>query len=478
MTLVPTDEQYDVLAHLSSTKDNIMLDALAGTGKSATLSMLDKAAKEKSCLYLVYNTSAKIKAEKQQKDEAAFRSTTKIKTINGCGYGIWRNTVSVKDLDGKKMLNIVKDEMTGLKGEDRDIYWDVINGCRMAKALGYLPDTDGIYPQAKRLCTREEFHARLEDRPSPLVADFIDRALIASTKAAYKRLIDFDDQVYMPALFGGTFPRFPLILIDESQDLNPVNHAMLDKLGKHSRVVSVGDPWQSIYAFRGAVQSGMESIARRFNCSRFPLATSFRCPQAIVEAARWHVPHYKWVKPGGSYQVLPSLQADDIPDHSAILCRNNAPLFALAFRLLIAGRSVSVAGSDIGPRIVRIMRKFGDESDSQTRVMDEIEEWLVKKLETAQDSKTVHDMAECMRIFAKQGENLGQAIAYAEHLFKSQGPIKLSTIHRAKGLEWPIVYILDRHLMNGNDQDQNLYYVAQTRALESCYEINSDGVVT
>lgn len=474
--MTPTDEQYAVLAQLSSTKSNLMLDALAGTGKSSTLSMIDKAAKEKSCLYVVYNKSAKEKAEKQQKEESAFRSTTNIRTINGVGYRVWMNSVSGIDLNGRKMLDIISSEMEGLKGEDREIFWDVVNGCRMAKALGYLPDT--TFPNAKRLITREAFHARLEDRPSSLVADFIDRALVHSAKDAYKGHIDFDDQVYMPALFGGTFPRYALVMVDERQDFNPVNDALLKKLCKSgTRLVAVGDPYQSIYGFRGAIADSMDKCAEEYSCTRLPLSVSFRCPQAIVEAAQWRVPHFKWVKPGGIYKVLPSLSADNIPDGAAILCRNNAPLFSLAFRLLIAGRAVSVAGSDIGPRIARIMRKFGDDEISKETVLDRIEEWLVRKLETSQDAKGIHDMAESMRVFANKGENLGQAIAYIDVIFKSRGTIKLSTIHKAKGAEWEIVYLLDTDLMNGYEQDLNLRYVGQTRSLNECYEIKTTGLL-
>jgi hypothetical protein len=40
------------------------------------------------------------------------------------------------------------------------------------------------------------------------------------------------------------------------------------------------------------------------------------------------------------------------PDGCCILSRNNAPLFAMALRLLSHGRSVNVGSSDIGPRVV------------------------------------------------------------------------------------------------------------------------------
>jgi ATP-dependent exoDNAse (exonuclease V) beta subunit len=78
-----------------------------------------------------------------------------------------------------------------------------------------------------------------------------------------------------------------------------------------------------------------------------------------------------------------------------------------------------------------------------------------------------------MRVFATFGETLDQAIAYAEHLFKQQGSIRLLTGHKAKGLEWDIVYHLDPWLIKDNDdQELNLRYVIGTRAKQESYEID------
>src|SRR5262249_17926029 len=159
----------------------------------------------------------------------------------------------------------------------------------------------------------------------------------------------------------------------ETQDLNPCNHVMLDKLVKR-RLVAVGDDCQSIYAFRGAVQGGMVKIEQKFSMTVLPLSVSFRCPEKVVEHAKWRVPEFKWVKPGGEVRVLTELHGNSIGDDAVIICRNNAPLFRVALRLLSLGRSVSVAGSDLGPRVVGIMKKLGDEDAKQATVIDLIEQ--------------------------------------------------------------------------------------------------------
>jgi len=162
--------------------------------------------------------------------------------------------------------------------------------------------------------------------------------------------------------------------------------------------------------------------------------------------------------------------ASSIGDNVAIICRNNAPLFALAFRLLGAGHSVSVVGSDLGPKLIGVMRKLGSEELSYAQTISAINDWLEEKL--SREAKNCEDMAECMRIFANAGKGtLGTAIAYAEHLFKQSGSIRLLTGHKAKGLEFDDVIHLDPHLLTPSEQDANLSYVISTRSKNRLTEI-------
>lgn len=81
-----------------------------------------------------------------------------------------------------------------------------------------------------------------------------------------------------------------------------------------------------------------------------------------------------------------------------------------------------------------------------------------------------------MLVFAEHGDSLGQAIAYAEHLFQQSGSIKLITGHKSKGLEFDRVFLLDTFLLKKDEQDQNLRYVMQTRSQNELYEIDSDAI--
>lgn len=463
----PTSEQEHILSLSTGTEDNLMINALAGTGKTTTLEMIERAVKAKPILYMCFN--------KKIADDASKRmlSTTTVRTFNSLGHRIWAKSCSMNlTLDPKKshtiLREIINETPRKASGPLWDSYWSVIHGVALAKALGYVPT--GKYPSARRLIDASALASRLEETPDDLTADLIDAVLTRSIAQAYKGRIDYNDQVYMPALFGGTFPRFPLVKVDEVQDLNPINHALLDKLVKH-RLIAVGDPFQSIYGFRGAMQSGMAALAAKFKTTPTHLSTSFRCPQAVVEAARWRVPHFNWIKEGGHVEGLNQLDVADISDDSAIICRNNSPLFRTAMGLLKLGRSVSVAGSDVGPKLIGIMKKLGEPSMSTASLLAAIDDWLAEKL--ARESTTATDLADCMRVFASFGSTLSTAISYAEHLFAQKGTIRLMTIHKSKGLEFETVYFLDPWLCREDEQDLNCRYVAQTRSMNNLFEINS-----
>jgi superfamily I DNA/RNA helicase len=471
--LSPTTEQTVIIDAACKTQDNLMINALAGTGKSSTLKMIDRAIKTKPALYLVFN--------RRNADEATssgeFADTTTIRTFNSLGHRIWAAYCAGKVvLDARKTNTLFKEHVDGLTKAEAKIVWTyyhiVADGVAKAKAIGYVPAD--VYPAAKRLANQTQLFNAMDEPPDEHAAEIIDHILTESIKRAYKGLIDYNDQIYMPALFGGAFPKFPLVLVDEYQDQSPVNHAMLEKLVR-GRIIGVGDPWQNIYGFRGAKSGGMGEAIEKYRMTSLDLSVSFRCPQAIVEAAQWRVPHFKWSKQGGHVEQVSLFRGSDFPDDATIICRNNAPILRLAFKLISDGRSVSVMGSELGPRLIGIMKKFGPESMKREAVFAAIETYREEKVLAG--SKSASDLADCMRVFADHGDTLGTAISYAEHLFKQTGTIRLLTGHKSKGLEFENVFFLDPWLLSDSEQDKNLRYVIITRSQNSLTILDSKSIV-
>lgn len=134
---------------------------------------------------------------------------------------------------------------------------------------------------------------------------------------------------------------------------------------------------------------------------------------------------------------------------------------------------MQVAGSDIGPKVLRLLGKVGRSGDSSEDLMFKIDGWRDAQLETTNSPQTIHDQAECMKVFASWGNSYDQAVGHAKHIFAQRGTIKLSTGHKAKGMEWDTVYHLDKHLLSKEGQDLNLKYVITTRAAKELFEITT-----
>ena len=91
--------------------------------------------------------------------------------------------------------------------------------------------------------------------------------------------------------------KYDAVILDEYQDTSASQLALLQNLyaGKDFPVMAVGDPNQSIYAWRGAAAKTIERFSLDFPCEdkkdslRFELLTSWRSDQRIIEVANRHI---------------------------------------------------------------------------------------------------------------------------------------------------------------------------------------------
>ncbi|TAL20322.1 ATP-dependent helicase, partial [Patescibacteria group bacterium] len=121
---------------------------------------------------------------------------------------------------------------------------------------------------------------------------------LAAEYAAHKKranAVDFDDLlanldellVGHPEVAERLSSQFRYILVDEYQDTNPVQAAIVDRLAAvHKNILVVGDDAQSIYSFRAATVENILSFPRRFPGARvFRLETNYRSAPEILELA-------------------------------------------------------------------------------------------------------------------------------------------------------------------------------------------------
>lgn len=480
MTFTPTDEQLAIVDAAQNSEDNLLVSALAGAAKTSTLVLIAEALPETQILCLAFN--------KKIADEMTRRlpKNCVAKTLNGLGHSVWGDAIGRRlSINASKTYDLLSAEMDSLdpvtRKEVGDNFTDIMRTIDFGKACGWIPDSFSKPPfTAKPLMSDDEFFGHIDEEYSKDVQDLIIGITIKSLNMAFSGECDFGDQILMPTVFHGAFPRYPLVLVDEAQDLSALNHAMLRKIVK-KRVIAVGDPNQAIYGFRGAHEESMELLRREFSMRELMLTVSFRCPIKVVEAARWRAPYMKapeWAKEG-SVTTLTEWTPDDIPDQSAVICRNNAPLFSTAVKLLKAGRPAELYGNDIGKSLLKVMTKLGQSNMNLLDAQAALDRWHAEKKAKTKSTgwNALADRVECIRIFLTHGKTLGDAMAYAQHLFNSRGPIKLMTVHKSKGLEFPHVLILDEDLISDKAQDPNVRYVAITRAQETLTYIYSEEYV-
>jgi DNA helicase II / ATP-dependent DNA helicase PcrA len=483
--LEATEEQVRIIDAVRQSTSNILINALAGAAKSTTLEFICKYKTGIPILSLAFN--------KKIADELGSRlpSHVQCKTLNALGHRVWQQQVgnTKLTLDTSKTKTYVVEFLDTLPKREKTDAWDIfgslIKAVDVARMAGYVPPK---FQSISRPIITELDQAYYDETFDGDTPDFlfrmIDFCLERSIQSAYKGLIDFNDQIYMPTIFGGTFPAFPLVMVDEAQDLSPLNHAMLRKLVRQ-RLIAVGDPWQSIYGFRGAVSNGMAVLKSTFSMSEYNLSVSFRCPRSVVRRAQFRVPHMRWPEWAveGTVERLEAWTAAKIPSNAAIICRNNAPLFSCALSLIRAGRSIRLLGADIGPSLVKTLKKLGPMDTPQSDVLTLIDRWAADKLKKARSVGTIEDKAECLRVFAYRGEDLKEAVNWAEALFQQKGEIQLMSGHKSKGLEFDTVYHLDpwripnKYAQEGEalEQELNVRYVIETRAKQSLFLISMEG---
>jgi DNA helicase-2/ATP-dependent DNA helicase PcrA len=151
------------------------------------------------------------------------------------------------------------------------------------------------------------------------VASFFDQT-VADAYALYQRrlhssnAVDFDDLLMLTVEVLERFPEaltrwqqaFRYVLVDEYQDTNHAQYRLLQLLaGKHRNVFAVGDPDQSIYAFRGADIRNILEFERDFGGARqVALEQNYRSTNAILRAANAVIGHNRERKPKNLWSEL------------------------------------------------------------------------------------------------------------------------------------------------------------------------------
>lgn len=329
------------------------------------------------------------------------------------------------------------------------------------------------------------------------VFDLVPQVLSRAMNPMDDGEIDFDDMVWLPVVRGLPVKQYDLLLVDEAQDLNRCQQALIRKAGR--RLVLCGDPKQAIYGFAGADCDSMprmeaELVAEARGCVILPLTVTRRCGKAIVMEARNQVPDFEahednplglvghaLFKKKGAFNDYTA----QVRDGDMILCRVNAPLVSQCFRFLKEGRKANIQGRDVGQGLIGTIKRL--KAGSILDLVAKVDDWLHKEVDkenakhNPSDARLIafQDRADCIVCFTGGCDTVDQVVGKIESVFTDSLDtvgIKLSSIHKAKGLEAHRVFFLRPkggecpHPMAKTGwqrgQEQNLLYVAITRAIE------------
>ena len=162
----------------------------------------------------------------------------------------------------------------------------------------------------QQLVQPDDYIAYANKLPASDDADKLERQKhteLARLFDAYLRLcrehkvIDYDDQIYLtiqllqarPNVLRELQARYQYILVDEFQDTNPMQSALIDLLsGKQQNIMVVGDDDQSIYGWRGATLANILDFKQRYLQAReITLIENYRSTQSILDAAYRLIQH-------------------------------------------------------------------------------------------------------------------------------------------------------------------------------------------
>jgi DNA helicase II / ATP-dependent DNA helicase PcrA len=151
------------------------------------------------------------------------------------------------------------------------------------------------------------------------VSSFYDQT-VAEVYALYQKrmfasnAVDFDDLLMLTVQVLERFPEalkrwqkaFRYVLVDEYQDTNHAQYRLLQLLaGKHRNLMVVGDPDQSIYAFRGADIRNILDFETDFSDARsIALEQNYRSTNTILSAANAIIANNRERKPKNLWSEL------------------------------------------------------------------------------------------------------------------------------------------------------------------------------
>lgn len=470
-----TKEQEDIFTFIQKGIGNAVINAVAGSGKSSTIrGCLTLIPENEKKLVITHNKSVAEEMKKSLQEAGYSLKNTEITTFHSMGFKIIKanglldiQNVKVASQDSKEEKYNRQITENILSYTEEDIHMDSV------KLTVYKSNVMELLAlsQANLVQTTEEINSIAEKYGIEPISNEIETVekLMGWGRSMVSDELSYGDMLWLPNELNLKIPfsyRYSYIFVDEAQDMSPAQMGIVKKLiNRGTRVVAVGDTYQSINMWCGAKVNALDELKKMPSTlwTDLSLSVNYRCGKRIIDFA-----NAKNAKNGLPFTITPFSNApkgeivydvpfSEIKDGNMVLCRTSAPLISLYIRLRLSGKPakfitdgfqemfIGLLKSIDGNTVEDIRRKLSEESESVSYIQN-----IMDILAGLNKDMTKEELIKC---FENEGDN----------------PIILSTIHKAKGLENDIVYILPSPVQYGLsgwqlESEKNLEYVALTRA--------------
>jgi DNA helicase-2/ATP-dependent DNA helicase PcrA len=530
MSFALTLEQQNIDVGFGRNRRNMMIQALAGTGKSSTIKLLgSRLSPEQRQKSKFIAFGAGIVEELNKELPEGLRAAT----VHSLGFGMLKRHLqgqSVGDMevdDSKYRLLCDYWLETNELGPNSDYFNRIDDEAEDETQVTYIDVCDSIKDliHFAMVTVSEPTPADLQSLAIHYSVDVPDWEIVLRAVPAVIRsgqtgvvvagfdglqygmtkMISYDEMLYLPLVLPGVrYYFFNCLFVDEAQDLCRAARLLVKKmLGQYGRAVFVADENQAIMGFAGSDCDSVQRIIEEFDCDVYPLTCCWRCPTTSVDLARAIVPGLR-AAPNAVTGDLLSIPCDKLADlvrpGHLIICRTVAPLVDICWDLIQRGIPSIVRGRDIGEGLKRVLRDLEkirgfQYAPAAGQTGPDLRDFLLKYQEAKifnlskkpgneMAVQSMVDRCETLRrlyekLWAQGRRTMEDLTAEIDHLFddKIANKVVLCTVHRAKGLQATHVYIvrydLMPHPMATSEwtirQEYNLKYVAETRAMQALH---------
>jgi superfamily I DNA/RNA helicase len=215
-------------------------------------------------------------------------------------------------------------------------------------------------------------------------------------------VVDFDGMVLAGAALVEDFDwvrtavraRFPVVVVDEYQDLGVPLHRMVLALMQRAgvRVIAVGDPDQSIYGFTGARPELLRELANQPRVHTVRLRRNYRCATRIELASRCMLQDEVGEGADGEGVIVLHRTGQDISGQAKLAVEDLVPRLlaenpgwvpgdiAILYRNLYEGRDIADAAEKAGLACYRSDRGAPVQRTALTNWMIEAARWCAGEL--------------------------------------------------------------------------------------------------